>query len=133
MEDATRLLALVHGANQLAGRRAEQAAAATAAAGGSPGAQEGALWAAGGGEAQGGAGGAAAAAAAAGWRPVEAATFYNQAINHEDFNLKEDLRKWKHVGGGAGGPGGGRGALGGCPTACSRLLCLVSVTPVATG
>ena len=112
VEDATRLLALVYEANEEAGR---QAAAAAAAAGKSWGAAAATASAADAAAAVGGAAAAhtsgfsalgrmgdtataaAAAGLAAGWRPLEPAAFYNDAINHEDFNLKEDFRKWKHV------------------------------------
>ncbi|KAG2488735.1 hypothetical protein HYH03_012734 [Edaphochlamys debaryana] len=128
VEDATRLLALLHGANEEAGRRAAAAAeAADGAAGGGPGsallrslmapgaalgtpsadagsagAGAGAGAEAGPGSVECGEGGAAGAGAAAvgggpaGYRPLEPSAFYNDAVNHEDFNLKEDFRKWKH-------------------------------------
>ncbi|GFR45089.1 hypothetical protein Agub_g6465 [Astrephomene gubernaculifera] len=128
VEDATRLVALIHEANEEAGKRAAAAAAEAAAAAGTallvPPSSSTATAAASSSEAfllglpasygaygnggfgfgaaglgfGGGSGGSSAcrAGGAAGWRPLEPAAFYNDAINHEDFNLKEDFRKWKH-------------------------------------
>ncbi|KXZ42806.1 hypothetical protein GPECTOR_117g371 [Gonium pectorale] len=140
VEEATRLVAMIHAANELAGQRAEAAAAAAADSGsrglsgvgagalgslGSPGPGGGAAggWSCGT-AAGGGVGVGPVPGSAAGWRPLEPAAFYNDAINHEDFNLKEDFRKWKHVNelhsalfrglfGGGGSPGGGAHLGGG--------------------
>ncbi|KAG2439072.1 hypothetical protein HYH02_006599 [Chlamydomonas schloesseri] len=111
VEDATRLLALVHEANEEAGRRAAAAAARPATASASapasasasvssapspPAAPLSSLGFSALGRMGDSATAAVAAGLAAGWRPLEPAAFYNDAINHEDFNLKEDFRKWKH-------------------------------------
>ncbi|GLC35097.1 hypothetical protein PLESTM_000279200 [Pleodorina starrii] len=112
VEDATRLVALLHEANEVAGQRA---AAAAGAAAGPLGMLLGEASAGGGGgdggvdhlglssmmgfgamQTRGIGGGGRRGSSAAGWRPLEPAAFYNDAINHEDFNLKEDFRKWKH-------------------------------------
>ncbi|GIL42536.1 hypothetical protein Vafri_497 [Volvox africanus] len=104
VEDATRIVALLHEANEVAGQRAAAAAEATGALLGQVSASGGvdigyssmgfgAMQAFGGGAACGSNG---RGPAGAGWRPLEPAAFYNDAINHEDFNLKEDFRKWKH-------------------------------------